>query len=124
MSIVTYILERKSERGWSAKTIKNTLQSLSCFCDWLVKEQFISSNPVKTIDRPKVKKRLRSYLTKEKAEDLLEWTRTIHYPYKFERARAYAIVGTFIFTGIRKKELLSLKVEDVCIDRSCLFVRE
>src|SRR3989339_696343 len=46
------------------------------------------------------------------------------YPYKFLRHRNHAIFSMFIFAGLRKQELLSLRYADVDLENRSLFVRQ
>lgn len=55
---------------------------------------------------------------------LLEISYNYPYDYKYLRYRNHAIFSTFIFAGLRKKELLSLKYTDVDIDNLSIFVRQ
>jgi site-specific recombinase XerD len=46
------------------------------------------------------------------------------YDYKFLRYRNHAIFSTFLFAGLRKKELLKLKYADVDIENLSIFVNQ
>jgi len=121
--IESWIYKGKLEKNWSAKTIRNRLQSLNIFLGWCLQEELIKENPCKKIPKPKVPKSLPKYLTRDQTNRLLDWTRSYHYHYSFERSRAVAIISIFIFTGIRKAELLNLKLADVDLENKSLFVR-
>jgi len=54
----------------------------------------------------------------------LDWTKNYPYIYKSEQKRAVAIIATFLFTGIRKAELLNLKYTDVDLENKTLFVQQ
>lgn len=45
------------------------------------------------------------------------------WPGSFERARAVAVLGTLIYSGVRKRELLNLAFTDVDLAEETLFVR-
>ncbi len=61
-------------------------------------------------------------MSKEEAMRLLEWLKITKFHYAFERSRALAMIGIFLYTGIRRKELLNLKVSNVDFDKHTLFV--
>lgn len=123
-SIESYIIEGKRLNNWAAKTIRNHLLYLSLFFDWAIQNNIIQENPVKDISRPKLPKKLPRSLSKQQAFDLLDWTRNYPYYYQFERYRSTAILATFIFTGIRLRELYNLQMVDLDIkDRKILIVR-
>lgn len=121
--IESYFLNGKMEKGWSNKTIKTRLSALSLFLEWCVQMSFINRNPAKEIPSPKLAKKIPEHLSKEKALILLDWTKNYRYAYKFERFRAIAMIATFIYTGIRLQELMSLKATDVQFENKLLFVR-
>lgn len=117
-----WLLEGKLKRNWAAKTIRIHMGAMSVFCDWLVERDYLPENPIRRIPKPKLPKHLPKSLTLDQATTLLDCTRHLKYTYAFERHRAMAILGLLIFTGIRKKELLSLKLLDVDIENKTLFV--
>lgn len=53
---------------------------------------------------------------------LIEWTYVAKFRYTFEKIRARAIIATFLFTGVRQGELLSLKVSDIRLNEKVLRV--
>lgn len=111
-------------RKWSINTFINYHKSLSVFFQWCVKEGLMEKDPTCEIELPKLEKRLPPKLTKQEAMRLLEVVYNYPYFYKFLRHRNYAIFATFIFSGIRKRELLNLKVMDVDLDNYSIFVRQ
>ena len=117
-----YITEKKIYNNWSAKTIKNCLQALNNFFKFCLDQNYITENPVEKIPKPKAPKRLPSYIPKDDAIKLIEWTYIAKFRYEFERIRARAIISTFLFTGIRQAELLNLKVSDIHFLESSLKV--
>lgn len=121
--IESWIFEGKIQKKWSAQTIKNRLQALSLFVDWLIKEEYLKENPIKKIPRPKIPQRIPRHLNKEEATQLLDWVRNFPYGYKFERTRAVAVIAGFIFTGIRLEELKNLRMEDIDLASRTLFVK-
>ncbi len=121
--IETWIMNGKLERNWSPQTIKLRLQSMSSFLKWCVLQDYIPENPCDKIPKPKLPKTIPRHLTADQAERLMDWTRNYPYEYKFEKKRAVAIMGTFLYTGIRKAELMNLKMEDVDLVEKSLYVR-
>jgi len=118
-----YILQRKLERGWSAKTIRNRIVAMRVFLDWCVKQGFCDSNPARDIDLPRLPKRLPRHLSKDDALKLLDWAEHFRYLHEFERSRAVAIIALFIFTGLRLNELNNLKTSDIQLSERRVFVR-
>lgn len=121
--IESWIYKGKLEHDWSPRTIRLRLSSLGLFLDWCVNEEIISENPCKRIPKPKLPKNLPKHLTEDQVGKLVDWTKNYPYSYKFERLRAIAIISMFIYTGIRKAELMNLKVADVDLENKTLYVR-
>lgn len=112
------------ERKWSANTFINYHKSLSVFFQWCVKEGLMKEDLTTDIEVPRLEKRLPPKLSKQEAMRLLEVVYNYPYFYKFLRHRNYAIFATFLFAGIRKKELLNLKLTDVDLENFSIFVRQ
>ncbi len=114
----------RTERNWSVNTYLVYHKTLLVFFRWCVKQGYMERNPIVDIEVPKLEKRLPPKLTKQDALKLLELV--YNYPYKnsFLRYRNHAIFSTFIFAGLRKRELLNLTFTDVDIENLTLFVRQ
>jgi len=121
-AIEDWIFFGRSERSWSPKTIRNRLQALGLFFDWMVREGLLRSNPVAEIPKPKLPVRIPRHLTQEEAFQLLDWTKNFPFGYLFERSRAAAIIATFIYTGVRAEELRMLKMSAIDLANRTLFV--
>jgi site-specific recombinase XerD len=112
------------ERKWSVNTYIAYRKSLLVFFRWCVKQGYMEKNPIIDIEVPKMEKRLPTKLTKQDSLKLLELVYNYPYDYKFLRYRNHAIFSTFIFAGLRKQELLSLKFTDVDTDNLTIFVQQ
>jgi site-specific recombinase XerD len=84
----------------------------------------MDSNPIEGIEKPRMEKRLPPKLTRQDAMKLLEVIYNYPYDKVYLRYRNHAMFSMFIFAGLRKQELLSLKYTDVDIENLSIFVRE
>ncbi len=57
------------ERELKPRTVHLHMSALSGYCNFLMKEGVISSNPVRTVKRPKMEKRLPEYYTEKSLDD-------------------------------------------------------
>lgn len=114
----------RSVKGWSASSFVTYHKSLAVFFRWCVHEGFIKENPTDDVEIPKVEKKLPPKLTKQDAMKILEIVYNYPYKYRFLRHRNYAIFSTFILAGLRKKELLNLKLTDVDLENLSIFIRQ
>jgi len=114
----------RTHRQWNTNTFITFHKSLVVFFRWCVQNKYLLSNPMDEIELPKLEKRLPPKLTKQEALRLLEIV--YNYPYEniFLRYRNHAIFSTFIFAGLRKKELLQLRLADVDLENLTIFVNQ
>lgn len=114
----------RTARKWSPNTYICYHKSLGVFFRWCIKGGHLKINPIEDIEIPKLEKKLPPKLTKYEATRLLEVVRNYPYPYRYLRFRNYAIFATFVYSGLRKKELLHLKYADVDLENLMIFVRQ
>lgn len=114
----------RTAQHWSTNTYHCYHKSLKVFFRWCVAENYLSSNPVDAIELPRIEKKIPSKLSKQEAMRILEIVDNFPYEKNFLRFRNYAIFATFIYTGIRKSELLNLKFADVDIENLSIFIRQ
>jgi len=112
------------QRGWQANTFIIYHKTLRVFFRWCIELGYMEENFIDSIEVPRLAKRLPSKLTRQEAEKLLDVTFNYPYDYKYLRYRNHAIFSMFMFAGLRKSELLKLKLTDVDIENLTLFVRQ
>ncbi len=105
----------------SFATQQQRLIPIKAFFKWLTKENYLLYNPASEMELPKVHRRLPKHLlTAEEVERILQQT-MLH----GERGiRDRAIIETLYSTGIRRSELIHLKLYDVDTRNGTLMVRE
>lgn len=114
----------RAERHWSTASFITFHNSLAVFFRWCVERGLMPSNPADGIERPKLSKRLPQRLTEQEVLRLLEYVQNYPWPYTFLRYRNYAIFATFVFAGLRKNELLHLRLVDLDLDDRSILVRQ
>ncbi len=128
------------ERGLKPRTVHLHLSALSGYCNYLIKEGKLKSNPVRTVKRPKMEKRLPEYYTEKSMEEYLaasahaagEEELDILKSLKpgdklaselYNRRLRRLIVSLLYTTGIRRAELIGLQRNSVDTGRKTLRVR-
>lgn len=126
------------EEGISPRTVHLHMSALSGFCNFLMKEGVITSNPARSVRRPKMGKRLPEYVTDNSLEayfadtahaasedelTLLESASDKLFTELYRRRLRRLIILLLYTTGIRRAELLSLTVGSVNMERKTLRVR-
>lgn len=105
----------------SFSTQHSLLAPLKAFFKWLAKENHILYNPASEFDLPKVPKRLPKYiLTINEVNTVLNHTGV----FGALGIRDRAIMETFYSTGIRKMELVNLKLNDIDLNRGTVTIFE
>ena len=111
-------LEDLKRRGRKPRTVKTRLQALKTMFDWAVDWDIMEANPASRIKAPKVPKTRKGLLKSEHFAKLLELC-----PLNtFLGARRASILSLLATTGIRRRELTLLTVDDLDWKRGQLRV--
>lgn len=114
----------RTERHWSAHTFLVYHVTLTVFFRWCIQQGLMTKNPVEGLEKPKIGQRIPKGLTKQEAFRLLEIVQNYPFRNEFLRIRNHAIFATFIYAGLRKQELLNLKLMDVDLENLAIYVRQ
>ena len=133
-----FMVALMEDEGLSPKSVSLHMSALSSFCRYLVKEGKLKSNPVRTLTRPKVEKRLPEYFREEAMQAYFDKTReeaspeylaifkenidNDHGKRLYEKLLARLIISILYDTGLRRSELIGLKIENVDFARQTLKV--
>lgn len=114
----------RTTRNWSTNTYRVFHKSLLVFFKWCMQHGFVTANPVTSIEKPKIEQKIPQKLTRQEASKLLEYI--YHYSgfTSFLRCRNHAIFATFIYSGLRKSELLHLNYTDVDLVNKTIYVHK
>lgn len=97
------------------------LAPIKAFFKWLNKENHILYNPASEFELPRVPKHLpKDFFSEEEIDAMIEHTQI----YGDLGIRDRAIIETFYSSGIRRMELVNLKLQDVDLKRGTLVVFE
>lgn len=107
------------EDGNSPKTVNRKISALKSFFKFLLKSGTLSQNPMLRINGPKIRKKLPVFI-EEKSMDLL--SSICEKPESFEEARNILIVELFYLTGIRREELIGIRINDINTEELLLKV--
>lgn len=116
--IIRGYVSNMMDRSLDARTVNLHLSALSTFCNYLVKQQKLPSNPVKGIVRPKEKKRLPSFFTPEALKEYFDSPVSDDYP----SARNRMIVTLLFATGLRRAEAAGLRTTDIDLSRHTISI--
>lgn len=109
------------QRGLAQSSVARHLSSLRSFWQYLVVSERVATNPLLGISTPKRRQALPTCLTVEELELLLEAAGRHRDP--IVAARDHAIISMLVFTGMRRGELLALRLADVCEATRTVHIR-
>jgi site-specific recombinase XerD len=121
--IEQFFLWGRQQRGWSATTLATYHKRLNVFFDWCVQRALTKFNPVKNVPKPKLERRILKRLSVNEARRVLRTCLALSWDSEFHRARNTAIIATFIYAGLRRSELLNLRLSDVDLNQKLLIIR-
>jgi len=106
-----------SEKELSPLTINRKISSLSKYYDFLIKIQEIKSSPLNNHKRLKVQKKLIIPFSEDEILKVVDV-----FSKNFEGKRNLLIVDMLYSTGLRRDELINIKLNDVFLDESLVKV--
>ncbi|MDD5511399.1 MAG: tyrosine-type recombinase/integrase [Dehalococcoidales bacterium] len=109
---------KSHDRKLTGHTINCYLRSISAFWSWLFREGFLEVNPFARIKIPKAPTKVITPFTEDQIQSLLQALDTSD----ISGLRAYAIILTFLDTGMRLSELIGLKKDNVDLRNKMLKV--
>ncbi len=107
------------EQHISVRSIRRKLASLNTYYKYLKKLNVINSNPLQKVITPKFSKQLPTFIKSSEMETLLQQT---DFGDGFEAARDMLVIMMFYLTGIRRSELINLRVNDIDLTRKVIKV--
>ena len=111
------------QRGLRVATIQRRINCLRSFWHFLVENSTqVAASPLEGIRLPKKEHRVPAFLNEADMTSLLEASRQPN-PRCF-RTRDHAVIATFLFAGLRRQELMALRLVDVDLDDSIIIVRK
>ncbi len=118
--------KNETTTGVKKSTVTTYWRKISKFFDWLKAKRIIAQNPLRSeeMQAPLVRYEDKKYLDKRNLERILD-TMNFKIVWKngFLRHRNLAIISIALNCGLRKGELLGLKLGDIDLDRNLITVR-
>lgn len=106
--------------GITPRSINRKLSALKTFYKFLLKRQLIEQNPLSKIVNPKSGKKLPVFLSKESLDRLFH---EVTFEDGFSGARDRIILEVLYATGMRRAELVQLKVNDIDFEQRQIKVK-
>ena len=119
-----FLLDGRTNKNWRTNTFVSIYRALGVFFKWCISNHYMTINPIAGIELPRIERRFPIKFNKQEALKLLEVAYNYPYDYKYLRYRNHAIFSMFVFAGLRKSELLNLRLADVDIANLTVFVNQ
>ena len=116
-SIIRDWIINLSEKKLSALTINRKISSLSKFYDFLIKIQEIKSSPLQNHKRLKVQKKIIIPFSEDEVLKVIDV-----FSNNFDGKRNLLIVDMLYSTGIRREELINIKINDLLLNQNLIKV--
>ena len=109
---------RKNIKGKQEKTINFELDMLSNLFKRLIEKDYLTLNPLSKVKRLQEPYKEERWFSQEEVLKILKVA-------KAEKTRInwYVVFATYYYTGMRKRELMFLKKEDIDLDKGIILVR-
>lgn len=137
----SYEAELLGKDGYDPVSVNQYLSIISSFCKFLMKNGFMESNPVRSVKRPKMKKKLPNFYKSASLKEYFENSQNYadaealqlfenyleHGLLKeakelYNKRLSRLIVSILYSTAIRRSELLSLKISSIDFGRGVIKV--
>ncbi len=105
----------------AARTQWQRLSVVRIFFRWLTRQGYIEHNPAADLELPRLGKRLPKQILSAREAEMVLAVPDISTP---QGIRDRAILETFYSTGIRRLELINLKVKNLDTERGTIMVRQ
>jgi len=120
--VQSFFLYGRAQKKWKISSYRTYYMTLVVFFRWCVKNKYLEENYLADFELPKLEKSLPKKIKKEEALRLLEIAYNYPYTHSYLKYRNHAIFALFLFAGLRKNELLNLKLNDVDVENQTIFV--
>ncbi len=107
------------EQGSCARTCNRKLSALKSYWRWLLRTGKATDNPTRRVLSPKVHRPLPSFLKESEIDQVLD---PLPDDGSFESVRDRLMVEMLLETGMRRSELVGLKLSDIDMSRSQIRV--
>jgi site-specific recombinase XerD len=108
-----YLYSKRISGAWTPDTFLNQYKGIKLFLKWCVRQGYIQNNPIESIEKPKLSRKLPKRITEDEAMKVIEYSFNMKTSYRFERYRNRAIFAVMIYAGLRAGEVLNLKLNEV-----------
>lgn len=108
-------------KGLSANTRARKISSVKSFFRYLLKMEIVDRNPADGLETPKIEKKQPVVISNNDASELLIHAKN-YGGNEMLYFRDYTIIAVFLFTGIRREELINITLEDLDLSKDTILI--
>lgn len=123
ISLRRHLATTGSTRGWLPVSYNTARKIYRTYCEYLVRDKLLQKNPFDDIPKMKEPSKLVKSVSSENIKTLRYLLLNTFNLQTFVWFRDFVIFQTFLYTGMRRKELLDLKPQDFDLYNQTLSIR-
>jgi len=108
------------DRKISTRSVNRKLSTLKSFYRFSLRQGLLTTNPMLKVVAPRTSKQLPVFLTHNNLDDLLD---KVTFDDSYAGHRDKMIITLFYATGIRRAELVQIKIQDLDLEKGTLKVK-
>ena len=117
VSLREFFLYGSMERKWKPTTYRTHHMVLRSFLQWCMKENYLHENVIQDIELPRLPHNLPKALSKEEARRIMNTVASLPCSSHFFHIRNQLIFKLFLYTGVRKSELLGVMIHHIDMEK-------
>jgi len=121
LEVKDFMATMRDDEGIAPKSLCRILSSLRQFFNWCIDHGHLADSPVDGIRNPKVPQKLPIYLVEEEVSHLLKVQKAEK---GYVGQRDFALISTFLYTGLRLSELRELNLSDIDFKSGTILVEK
>lgn len=119
-----FLSENFIKNNWCSSTYNFYRKIYSTYCRYLQKQKVLLQNPFLEIKKMREEKKMFKYFDNEQVKLILSLLNKINDPNTFLWLRNITIIKTLLYTGIRRQELLNLKLTDIKLNDWFIIIKQ
>ena len=114
VNVRNFLLHRIKDDGVSVRTTLWHWQSFKAFSNFLVNREYADKDPMLKVTKPKVERKMPDALSEEQVKVLVHYMMSRRKRrYRMNYLRDLALMGCFLFAGLRRSEAMNLTINDI-----------
>jgi site-specific recombinase XerD len=112
----------ESDRAWKPGTTASHFKNLAPFIGWCVEQGYLYESPLSRIPEPRIPASLPNFYSDDEVDQILS-AAFLSKASLFEKTRNRALLAVLLLAGLRRGELIELKITDIDLSEEVIRVR-